>query len=574
MALFYKCNTCNTELNEHNCFTFPLIDKKKALSPSPSPSPSITHRIISKYKLKQIIVCDICFDKLTIIDKKEYISIIDSNNFFGLLCKDSRDDKFMIHQKYKYENIKNELTHFVYPPIPSSPPPNYKIDDIDNIDTTAPIKIFIKLTKNKEDKDTEDKDTEDTEDKDTEDASTQNIIDSFDKEIFNYIFNGLLNNNTIKNDIPNIININSKNDKLTNNKTNKQQKRKLDDIDDDLELINLKQIELEKKYDYEWIGDDIYNIDDLIELGKSYKERSKKKRRYNLNIKTLHNLVEPLEELNKMIGLESIKETIFNQIVFYLQELDDKNNDMLHTVIEGPPGVGKTHISKIIAKIYKGLGFLKNDKIVSIKRDDFIGKYLGHTADKTRKKIEEALGGVLFIDEAYSLGDPSGKDSYSKEAIDMLTSYLSEHPHDLICIVAGYKESLNRNFFSQNEGLSRRFTHRFELKEYNGNELKHIFFKIIEDNNWLIFDKAEINTDFFETNKKYFKFNGGDMLTLFGYCKKEHSKRLLKIPNENDLLKTKKKINNEDIKNGFSEFIKNPEYAERGDDLQPLMLYT
>ena len=79
---------------------------------------------------------------------------------------------------------------------------------------------------------------------------------------------------------------------------------------------------------------------------------------------------------------------------------------------------------------------------------------------------------------------------------------------------------------------------------------------------------------FFENNKQYFKFNGGDMLTLFGYCKKAHSKRLLKIPIEHDLLKTKKKINKEDIKNGFSEFIKNPEYASRGNDLQPLMLYT
>ena len=82
-----------------------------------------------------------------------------------------------------------------------------------------------------------------------------------------------------------------------------------------------------------------------------------------------------------------------------------------------------------------------------MKRDDLIGKYLGQTADKTRKVLDKALGGVLFIDEAYSLGDTEGRDSYSKEAIDMITSYLSEHPHDLICIIAGDKDVIPVDFF-------------------------------------------------------------------------------------------------------------------------------
>ena len=246
-----------------------------------------------------------------------------------------------------------------------------------------------------------------------------------------------------------------------------------------------------------------------------------------------------------------------------MQELDNKNTDMLHTVIQGPPGVGKTHVCRILAKIYKGLGFLKNETITTVKRDDLIGKYLGQTADKTRKLLEKTLGGVLFIDEAYSLGDTEGRDSYSKEAIDMINSYLSEHPHDLICIIAGYKDALNKRFFSQNEGLSRRFTHRFNIEKYNASELRLIFFKIVEDNNWFISNKNDIPEDFFEENIDLFEFNGGDMLNLFGFCKKIHSLRLLKIEDENNLKSSKKQINYDDIKGALKLFLKNPEYAER-----------
>ena len=284
-----------------------------------------------------------------------------------------------------------------------------------------------------------------------------------------------------------------------------------------------------------------------------------------MNIKQLLKLEEPLLELQKMIGLKTVKQNIFDQIIYYLQGLDNKNTDMLHTVIQGPPGVGKTHLSQIIAQIYKALGFLKSDKVVSVKRDDLIAGYLGQTAIKTRKKIKEALGGVLFIDEAYSLGDKEGRDSFSKEAIDVLTAYLSEHPHDLVCIIAGYKKALKERFFSQNEGLERRFTQRFDIDEYEPADLRLIFFKIILDNEWDIENSDDIPDSFFETNKDYFIFNGGDMLTLFGCCKKAHAKRLMLIEEEEKLKESKKKINFEDVTNGMTIFLTNPEHAERCD---------
>ena len=149
---------------------------------------------------------------------------------------------------------------------------------------------------------------------------------------------------------------------------------------------------------------------------------------------------------------------------------------MLHTVISGPPGVGKTQLAHILADYYNALGFLKTNKVVSVKRNDLVAGYLGQSAIKTKKKLDEALGGVLLIDEAYSLGDNAGgKDSFSKEVIDLLTSYLSEHASDLVCIIAGYKDALENRFFSQNEGLARRFTRRYVIDGYEGDELYEIF---------------------------------------------------------------------------------------------------
>ena len=397
-----------------------------------------------------------------------------------------------------------------------------------------------------------------------------NKIDPEYTDLFNDYISNI--NNKIEEDQkstnPIIIRIFDFDDEPENDKTSiKKKKRKK--IEEDEE----EQKELEKEYDFEWLGSNIENIKDLIRIGKEFDIRKNKKKRYNLNLRKLNKLVEPLTELENMIGLKKIKESIFNQIIFYLQELDDKNIDMLHTVVQGPPGVGKTEIAKIMAKIYKGLGFLKNDKIVSVKRNDLVAKYLGQTADKTKKKIEEALGGVLFIDEAYSLGDAEGRDSFSKEALDMLNMYLSEHPHDLICIIAGYKDALQNRFFKQNEGLSRRFTHRFELESYGAKELRLIFFKLIRDNNWNVKEK-EVPIYFFEKNKDYFIFNGGDMLTLFAYSKKSHSIRLLKINNEKDLNKQKKIINLQDLENGFKLFLINPENENRGQNIEKLKQYT
>lgn len=347
----------------------------------------------------------------------------------------------------------------------------------------------------------------------------------------------------------------SKNNESNKNKNDEREKDS-EDEDEDMELI--------KTYDYEWLGKNINTIKDLIDLGKKYDPKIKK--RHNLNLKKLNKLIKPLEELYNMIGLDKLKNLIFEQIIFYLQELDTKNVDMLHTVIEGSPGVGKTVICNILAKIYKSFGFLKKSKVISVKADDLIAPYVGQTAARTRKKLEEALGGVLFIDEAYSLGDEEGR-GFTKEAIDMITSFLDQHPHDLVCIIAGYKDSLNKRFFAANKGLERRFNYRYTIDDYKASELRLILFKLIKDNGWNV-DENKIQDKHIEKYQKYFKFNGGDMLTLFGFCKKAHSKRLLLIEKEDELISSKKKITLEDYEKGIETFINVPNIKARGEIIE------
>ena len=198
---------------------------------------------------------------------------------------------------------------------------------------------------------------------------------------------------------------------------------------------------------------------------------SKKKKKYNLDIEIISKLVEPLTKLSNMVGLQHIKDKIFSIILFYLQGLENKNNDLLNTVLEGPPGVGKTEVSKILADIYLNLGILKKGNFQSVKRSQLIGGYLGQTAIKTQDVLDNCTPGVLFIDEAYSLGNQEKKDSFSKECIDTINAHLVEHKNDFICIIAGYKEDLNNCFFKYNSGLERRFPYRFTMKPYKPEEL-------------------------------------------------------------------------------------------------------
>ena len=349
---------------------------------------------------------------------------------------------------------------------------------------------------------------------------------------------------------------------------------------------------------------EVKNIGDLIKMCNDYKLAENVE--YNIDMKSLHKIKLDLIELDNMIGMKLLKENIVDQILYYLQNLhvpivkdthshNVSTGDFLHTVIYGSPGTGKTEVAKIIGRIYSNLGVIKGKhypssgsissdkkkatssgssssssssssgsssshsrcKFKKVTRSDLIAGYLGQTALKTRDVIKDSLGGVLFIDEAYALGNTEKRDSFSKECIDTLCEALSDHKENLMVIIAGYEKDLNECFFSYNDGLDSRFTWRFKIDDYSAEDLKNIFIKKIKDVGWSI--DGELSVEWFEKNMKYFKYYGRDMETLFTKTKIAHSKRVFCKP-EN--LKTK--ITMKDLENGFEIFIKNDEVKKRG----------
>ena len=301
---------------------------------------------------------------------------------------------------------------------------------------------------------------------------------------------------------------------------------------------------------------EINSIDDLLALIDKYKIEPTIK--YNINMTALHNIKEPLIELNNMIGMADLKNNITDQILYFVQELyksKDNSGDFMHTVIYGPPGTGKTEIAKIMGKIYSKIGILSKGTFRKVTRADLVSGYLGQTALKTRDVIKDCLGGVLFIDEAYALGNNEKKDSFSKECIDTLCEALSDNKNNLMVIIAGYENELKECFFNYNQGLDSRFTWRFSTDEYKADELFKIFLKKVSDIEWVI---ADIKVEWFKKNMDYFKFFGRDMETLLAKTKISHSKRVFCKP-ENE----KKKLILADLNKGFEMYLKNNDVKNR-----------
>lgn len=295
----------------------------------------------------------------------------------------------------------------------------------------------------------------------------------------------------------------------------------------------------------------IESIDDLIKIlnENEYKEDTE----YNIDLKSLTNIKEELIQLNSMIGMHNFKNSILDQILYFIQSLHcGKESDFKNMILCGPPGAGKTEIAKILGKMYSKIGILKNNVFKKVTRSDLVAGYLGQTAIKTKKVITECLGGCLFIDEAYSLANGDREDSYSKECLDTLCEAMSEHKEDLMVIIAGYEDELYDTFFRANRGLESRFIWRFKIDQYSALELMHIFTKKITENDWNISVDNKQLSQWFESKKDTFKNFGRDMELLFSYTKISHGRRIYGKPND-----VRRIINLDDLEKGYKSFLMN-----------------
>lgn len=185
-------------------------------------------------------------------------------------------------------------------------------------------------------------------------------------------------------------------------------------------------------------------------------------------------------QLNQLVGLGAVKEQVHDLIIFNkIQQLREKeglkkSNKTLHMAFLGNPGTAKTTVARIVGKMYKSLGLLSKGHFIEAGRTDLIAEYQGQTAIKVKKLINRAKGGVLFIDEAYSITENEKSDSYGKESLTELTKALEDYRDDLVVIVAGYSELMEK-FFESNPGLKSRFNTFVNFEDYSLDELVEIF---------------------------------------------------------------------------------------------------
>lgn len=209
------------------------------------------------------------------------------------------------------------------------------------------------------------------------------------------------------------------------------------------------------------------------------------------------------DELNEIVGLNKVKEYILSlennvKIQRMRQAHGLKNADVtMHMIFTGNPGTGKTTIARIVAKYLKAMGVIDGGQLVEVTRADLVGKYVGHTAPLTTKVIESALGGVLFIDEAYSLY--RGKDdSFGLEAIDTLVKGMEDYRDNLIVILAGYTREMNE-FLESNSGLRSRFPNKIEFDDYTADELLQIAKSIAKSKDYSLNESCDkLLLDYFE----------------------------------------------------------------------------